>query len=42
MSACSSCGGSGTRRVVIQNTATGKTQVLTETCLSCMGSGKAR
>ncbi len=41
MSPCGKCGGSGTVRVHITNSVTGKTQTLTETCLSCMGSGRA-
>jgi DnaJ-class molecular chaperone len=41
VSACGSCGGSGTVRVEIYNTATHKTQTITQTCLSCMGSGKS-
>jgi hypothetical protein len=40
VSACGKCGGSGTVRVQITNSVTGKTQTLIETCLSCMGTGR--
>ena len=33
---CATCGGSGTVRVEITNTATGQTQTLTQTCLDCL------
>jgi hypothetical protein len=32
---CASCGGRGTVQVQITNTATGKTQTITQTCLDC-------
>lgn len=41
MTACPECGGRGTVPREVYNTATGKTQLLNQTCLSCMGTGKA-
>jgi DnaJ-class molecular chaperone len=37
---CGNCNGAGTKTVVIFNTATHKNETLTETCLSCNGSGQ--
>jgi DnaJ-class molecular chaperone len=36
---CGTCRGSGTVRTQIYNTATGRWQTLTETCLACNGTG---
>lgn len=33
---CATCGGSGTVRVEIYNTATGKWQTITQTCTDCL------
>lgn len=33
---CSTCGGTGTVKVQIYNTATGQTTTNTETCLDCL------
>jgi DnaJ-class molecular chaperone len=34
--ACATCGGTGTVRVEIYNTATGKWQTITQTCTACL------
>jgi hypothetical protein len=41
MTACTDCRGTGKQQVQIFNTVTQKWTTLTETCLSCNGSGRA-